>query len=86
MSKIESVKKASKKSLKEILALNFSQKLTTNEIEKMEYELLKMLELLVNVELSNFKEIANESGYISKSFNGDAARRVLSGCPIGQVA
>lgn len=53
MSKIESVKKASQKSLKEILALNFSQKLTTNEIEKMEYELLKTLELFVNIELSN---------------------------------
>lgn len=86
MSKTESVKKISSKSVREVLALNFSQKLTTDEIEQMECELLKMLELLVNVELSNFKEIANESGYISKSFNGDAARRVLSGCPIGQVA
>lgn len=86
MSKTESVKKISSKSVREVLALNFNQKLTTNEIEQIECELLKMLELLVNVELSNFKEIANESGYISKSFNGDAGRRVLSGCTIGQVA
>lgn len=86
MSKTETVKKTSLKSVRDVLALNFSQKLTTNEIEQMECELLKMLDLLVNVELSNFKEIANESGYISKSFNGDSARRVLSGCPIGQVA
>ena len=86
MSKTESVKKISSKSVREVLALNFNQKLTTDEIEQMECELLKMLELLVNVELSNFKEIANESSYISKSFNGDAGRRVLSGCTIGQVA
>ena len=86
MSKTESVKKISSKSVREVLALNFNQKLTTNEIEQIECELLKMLELLVNVELSNFKDIANESGYISKSFNGDAGRRVLSGCTIGQVA
>lgn len=86
MSKTEAVKKTSPKSVREVLALNFSQKLTTNEIEEMECELLKMLELLVNVELSNFKEIANESCYFSKSFNRNAGRRVLSGCPIGQVA
>lgn len=86
MSKTESVKKISSKSVREVLALNFSQKLTTDEIEQMECELLKMLELLVNVELSNFKEVANESSYFSKSFNGDAGRRVFSGCPIGQAA
>ena len=57
MSKTETVKKISLKSVREVLALNVSQKLTTNEIEEMEYELLKMLELLINVELSNFKEI-----------------------------
>ena len=86
MSKTETVKKISPKSVREVLALNFSQKLTTNEIEEMEYELLKMLELLINVELSNFKEIKNESSYFSKSFNRDAGRRVLSGCTIGQAA
>lgn len=86
MSKTETVKKTSPKSVREVLALNFSQKLTANEIEEMECELLKMLELLVNVELSNFKEIANESCYISKSINRDAGRRILSGCTIGQAA
>lgn len=86
MSKTETVKKTSPKSVREVLALNFSQKLTTNEIEEMECELLKMLELLVNVELSNFKEIANESCYFSSCTNGNAGRRVLSGCPIGQIA
>lgn len=86
MSTTETVKKTSPKSVKEVLALNFSQKLTTNEIEEMECELLKMLDLLVNVELSNFKEIANESSYFSKSFNRDAGRRIFSGCPIRQVA
>ena len=67
MSKTESVKKISSKSVREVLALNFNQKLTTDEIEQMECELLKMLELLVNVELSNFKEIANESCYFTGS-------------------
>lgn len=86
MSKTETVKKISPKSVREVLALNFSQKLTTNEIEEMEYELLKMLELLINVELSNFKEIANESCYFSKSINRDARGRVLSGGTIGQAA
>lgn len=86
MSKTESVKKISSKSVREVLALNFNQKLTTDEIEQMECELLKMLELLVNVELSNFKEIANESCYFSSGINGNARRRVLSGCTIGQVA
>ena len=86
MSKTETVKKISLKSVREVLALNVSQKLTTNEIEEMEYELLKMLELLINVELSNFKEIKDESSYFSKSFNRDARRRVLSGCTIGQAA
>lgn len=86
MSKTESVKKISSKSVKEVLALNFNQKLTTDEIEQMECELLKMLELLVNVELSNLKEIANESCYFSSGINGNAGRRVLSGCTIGQVA
>lgn len=78
MSKTETVKKTSLKSVKEVLALNFSQKLTTNEIEEMECELLKMLDLLVNVELSNFKEIANESCYFGSGFNRDARGRVLS--------
>ena len=86
MSKTESVKKISSKSVKEVLALNFNQKLTTDEIEQMECELLKMLELLVNVELSNLKEIANESCYFSSGINVNAGRRVLSGCTIGQVA
>lgn len=86
MSKTETVKKTSPKSVREVLALNFSQKLTTNEIEEMECELLKMLELLVNVELSNFKEIANESCYFSSGINRDAGRRVFFGCTIGQVA
>lgn len=86
MSKTESVKKISSKSVREVLALNFNQKLTTDEIEQMECELLKMLELLVNVELSNLKEIANESCYFSSGINGNAGRRVLSGCTIGQVA
>lgn len=86
MSKTETVKKTSPKSVKEVLALNFSQKLTTNEIEEMECELLKMLDLLVNVELSNFKEIANESCYFGSGINGNAGRRVLSECTIGQVA
>lgn len=86
MSKTESVKKISSKSVREVLALNFNQKLTTDEIEQMECELLKMLELLVNVELSNLKEIANESCYFSSGINGNVGRRVLSGCTIGQVA
>lgn len=86
MSKTESVKKISSKSVREVLALNFNQKLTADEIEQMECELLKMIELLVNVELSNFKEIANESCYFSSGINGNAGRRVLFGCPIGQIA
>ena len=86
MSNIEFVKTYSQNSVREILADKFGQTLTSQEIEEMECNLLQLLELFINNQLTNEKEIKDESSYFSKSFNRDARRRVLSGCTIGQAA